>query len=246
MSDAARLEALGAEHAEFLWRGTTFRVWLNLERWPTRLIRAGRRLDAVDVLLDGQELDELALLDDYREISNLMADAVGVAQLPETPDAPDEWFGGVPTLMRLVEDHEDDVASDLRRFWNVRYAERFAGNLTLREVWTYIRRLPSESAIARANNGGNEVWTESLYIQATLYQVLTGKPYPGRPLKPEEVERALEAMQAAQAHKDKLRERQAAWEPPPPAPVASAMELAIANRRRELGLPDEDGNQQSA
>lgn len=245
-SDAARLEALGVTEVEFDWRGRRLTIPLKLEEWPLDAIREGRRLSAVDALLNGQSPGRAnPLIDDYRELSDAMAAACGVARLPEDPAAPDRWFGGVPALLRLLDHYEDDVASDLKRFWHVDYRDRWTGNLTLREIWTYIRRVEPTSCIARADNGGKHVWTEPDFILANIYQALTGQIYEGRPLKPEELERAIEAMRAKQQHVDKLKSRQAHYGSPstPPAPQAagavSALAEAMANRRRELGQPEE-------
>ncbi|AMT72100.1 hypothetical protein [Mycobacteroides immunogenum] len=237
-SDAARLEALGATEAEAQFRGHTIRVPLNLEVWPLSLVRE-RPFDAVDYLLNGQGcgLGDNATVDDYRELSDAMAEAVGVLRLPETPAAPDQWFGGIPTLVNILDHYEDDLVSDLRRFWGVDYAERFRGTLSLRQIWTYIRRLDPKSAIVRAQNGGKEFWTEQMFILASVYQALTGEIYPGRPLRQHEIAKALEAMQAKVDHVANLKAREAAYaaKSSPTAPAVSAMEQAIANRRHELG-----------
>jgi hypothetical protein len=245
--DAARLEALGLDEVEFDWRGRRLLIPLRVEEWPLDVIREGRRLLAVDSLLNGQSLGYSApIIDDYRELSDAMAAAVGVARLPEDPPAPDAWFGGVPTLLRLLDHFEADVESDLKRFWGVEYGDRFTGGLTLRKIWTYVRRSEPTSAIARADNGGKHVWTEPDFIAAGIYQGLTGEVYPGRPLKPVELERAIEAMRAKQAHVDKLRERQAHYGGQAAEPAASpqangavsALTEAMANRRREMGITE--------
>lgn len=242
-SDAARLEALGLPEVHFGWRSRRLTIPLRLEKWPLDTIREGRRLAAVDTLLAGQDVGPALLIDDYRDLSDAMAAACGVGRLPEDPAAPDRWFGGVPTLLRLLDQFEDDVASDLRRFWGVDYAQRWAGDLTLRRIWTYVRRSAPTSCIALADNGGKHVWTEPDFILSGIYQALTGQMYPGRPLKPEELDRAIEAMQAKAQHVDKLKSRQAHYatsSTPPATPqtagAVSALAEAEANRRRELGL----------
>jgi hypothetical protein len=237
MSHAARLEAEGAHEATFDFRGVAVTIPLDIAAWPVPLVRT-HPLAATLALLGEQAdtaLGPRPLLDDARELSDAMAAAAGVARLPETPAAPDSWFGGVQTLLWLLDDYEDDVASDLKRFWGVDYADRFTGTLTLRRIWTYIRRLPATSALARAVNGGNEQWTELMYIAAAVYQALTGKVYPGRPLKPDELTRAIEAVQAQAEHEARLRRREAEYASRPGNPVAAALAEAEANRRRELG-----------
>lgn len=244
-SDAARLEALGATEVTFVWRARRLTIPLAIESWPLEQIRARSFVRAVNLLLGGQDVGRATLIDDYRDLSDAMAAACGVARLPEDPAAPDRWFGGVLTLLRLIDHFEDDLASDLKRFWKVNYRDRFTGGLTLREIWTYVRRSEPTSCIARADNAGKHVWTETDFILSGVYQALTGEIYPGRPLKPEELERAIEAMRAKQAHVDKLKSRQAHYAAPdtPPAPqtagAASALDAAMANRRRELGLSDD-------
>lgn len=241
-SEAARLEAIGATEAAVVFRGQTLYVPLALERWPLRLIRTAGWVRAVDDLLGAQPL-RIAdpVMDDYRELSDAMADAVGVGRLPELPPAPDEWFGSVPRLLRLLDDYEADVELDLQRL-GVDYRDRFRDKLTLRQVWVYIRRSPSTSALALADNYGKHVWDEGDFIGAGIYQALTGEVYPGRPLKPEERAKALEAMRAKAEHVAKLKSRQEHYTPvAEPVPgLATAMSEAIANRQRELGVSDPD------
>lgn len=246
-SDAARLEAIGATEADVAFGGRKIVVPLALERWPLQLIREARWVEAVDVLLAGQSIGiPDPVIDDYRNMSELMARAVGVGRLPETPPAPDQWFGGVPTLLRLLDHYEEDVELDLRRV-GVDYLDRFRGTLTLRQVWVCVRRSQPTSAIALADNDGRHVWTEPDYIAASVYQALTGEIYPGRPLKPEERTKALEAMRAKAERVDKLRERQAHYAPPATPVTApglpAAMQEAIANREKELGATP-DGQEQ--
>lgn len=100
-----------------------------------------------------------------------------------------------------------------------------------------MRRLPTDSAIARAFNGGKHVWEEPDFIAAGIYQAVTGgQVYPGRPLKPEELAKALEAVQAREAEKARLRAKEAEYASPPANPVVTAMAEAEKNRRLQLGL----------
>ena len=244
-SDAARLEAMGATEVTFSFRGRPVTIPLDVGEWPAVSVRFDPLVAVMELLGDqaGRVLGPGAVVDDARELSQAMAEAVGIGRLPEAEDAPGEWFGSVQDLLRLVEHQADDIELDLRRI-GVDYRDRWRGTLTLRQVWVYIRRSLSTSAIAVSSNFGKHVWTESDFIEASVYQALTGKVYPGRPLKPEELAKALEAMQAKADHVDKLRDRQAHYAAPadpPPVPLpglSAAMAEAIANRRRELGEPD--------
>jgi hypothetical protein len=245
LADAARLETLGAREVTLVWRGRPVTIPLRVEDWPTEDIRKARFIHAVKRLLGGQRVGP-AVIDDYRLLSDAMAETIGVGRLPETPAAPDAWFGGLPTLLRLLHENEDDIAADLRERFGVDYRDRWRDALTLREIWVMIRRSPSTSAIALADNYGKHVWTEPDFIGAGIYQALTGEIYPGRPLKPAEMERAIEAMRAKAAHVDKLKSRQAHYgqaATPPPTPqshgAVNALAEATANRRRELGISEE-------
>lgn len=250
--DAARLEALGERYVTFQWRRVALTIPLRLEDWPLAPLRAGQYFAGVDALLNGQPIppDE-PLVDDYRELSDAMAHACGVARMPEEHAAPDAWFGGVPRLLRLLRDYEDDVASDLQRFWNIDYRDRFTGDLTMRRIWSLVRRSQPTSALAVADNGGREVWTEQTFATARVWEALTGQHYEGRPLSSPELARAIEAMQQRQAHIDKLRTRRAHYHPTPEAAapadprlagVFAAASEAIANRRAEIGAAHPNGN----
>jgi hypothetical protein len=246
--DAARLEAQGATEVEFRWRRHTLAIPLRIEAWPLDALRQMRYIDAVDALLYRQrhQIAAGAIVDDYRDLSEHMAYVCGVGRLPETPAAPDQWFGSVPKLLRVLRDFEDDIAADLRRFWNVDYTQRFTGNLTLRQIWVYIRRSQPDSALAIADNGGREVWTDLHFATARVWEALTGKLYEGRPLTEGELARLVEAAQHKQDHVDKLKSRQAHYEQQIPANpvlagVLAAAEQAMANRRQEIGAdPDDD------
>jgi len=235
VSEAARLEVLGADTATFTFQGREVRVPLDVGRWPAALVCTHPLAAVLELLGDQIVLAPSAPLDDARELSDAMAAAVGIERLPETPPAPDQWFGGVQTLLWLLDNFEADVESDLRQFWGIDYRKRFTGDLTLRQVWTYLRRLPSASSIARATNGGKEQWTELMFITAGVYQAITGKVYPGRPMRPEELAIALEAVQAQANHVARLKDREALYAKPA-NPVAAAMQEAEENRRRELGM----------
>lgn len=266
--DAARLEALGEPEVGFRWRRHELTIPRALEDWPLAAIRSGRYVDAVEELLDGQTAP-VPLYGDLVSLSDAMAAAVGVARLPETKPLPDKYFGAhifgaVPQLLDYLDNNEDDVASDLRHFWHVDYADRWRGGLTLRQIWTYIRRPKPTSALAIARNGGNEPWTKTAVVLAQVWEQIARKPYVGRPLTAEEFAQYLAEKRANEAQMQKLSDKQDYYSPeasraraearkaavaaateavqagssrrtlePPPA-VASAVDKAMAARRRDL------------
>lgn len=267
-SDAARLEALGEPHARFRWRTHELIIPRPLEDWPLDLIRAGRHVDAIAALLDGQTAP-VPLYGDAVSLADAMAAAVGVSRLPESKPLPAKYFGAqifgaVPLLLYLLDEFEDDIASDLRRFWQVDYADRWRGGLTLRQIWTYIRRSQPTSALAVARNGGHELWTKQAILVAQVWEQITRKVYVGRPMTREEIAQAMAKQreneatmadlaakqdyyspEASRARLDAARARKAAAavaaapaaagravEPPPAA--VSALDKAMASRRREI------------
>ncbi|AHJ86300.1 hypothetical protein 32HC_22 [Mycobacterium phage 32HC] len=272
-SDAARLEALGEPDVRFVWRRHELTVPRALEDWPLDLIRAGRYVDAVAELLNGQTAP-VPLYRDLVSLSDAMAAAVGVERLPETKPLPERYFGAyvfgaVPQLLDYLDNNEDDIASDLKTFRNVDYLDRWRGDLTLRQIWVYVRRLPPTSALAIARNGGHELWTKQSILTAQVWEQIARQPYVGRPLTVEEVEQALAKKRANEARMSQLAEKEDYYSPeasrarleaararkaaraagavatggispapagedaPPPAAM-SAMDKAMAARRREL------------
>lgn len=258
-NDAARREALGQTTTELHWRGRHLTIPFAVEDWPLDTIRVGRPLVAVDILLTGQPIGMRApLIDDYRDLSDAMAEACGVGRLPEQPGRPGEWFGGVPKLLRYLDRYEAEVESDLLSRWGLDYTDRWRLNehnqprLTLRRIWSCIRRSLPTSAVAVADNGGHEVWTAQTFATARVWEALTGRMYEGRPFTDAELAKAVEAMQRKQAHVDKLKARRAAYHPeqqqqaptdPRLAVVYAAANEAITNRRSEIGASDTDGPQ---
>lgn len=247
-SDAARLEALGEPTVRFRWRRHTLTIPRAIEEWPLDLIRRGMFVDAAAQLLNGQTAP-VPLYGDLISLSDAMAEACGVSRLPETKPLPDKWFGihafgAVPILLDLLDSHEDDIASDLRTFRHVDYLDRWRGDLTLRQIWVYIRRLPPTSALAIARNGGNELWTKQAILTAQVWERLAGRAYVGRPMTIEEINEATAAKQANDEQMSNLADKQDYYSPeasraraeaaaakkaaaaspsaPPPAPAAAA------------------------
>lgn len=261
-SSAARLEALNEPEVRFVWRSHELRIPRAVEDWPLELIRAGLYVDAVFELL-GDQTAPIPLYGDLVSLSDAMADAVGVSRLPETPALPESQFGthifgAVPLLLALLDRFEDDIAADLMERFGVDYRDRWRGDLTLRQIWTYVRRSKPDSALAVATNGGHEGWTKLSVITAQVWERLSGKVYAGRPMSKEEVDAALAAKRELERQNNKLKSkadeyspeasqaRREAWlaqkaaragsgaaqDVPPDA--MSAAEKAIANRRREI------------
>jgi hypothetical protein len=122
-------------------------------------------------------------------------------------------FGAVPLLLQLLDEYPDDIACDLRTFRGVDYSDRYRGALSLRQIWVYIRRLPPDSALAIARNGGNELWTKHTVLLAQLWERLAGQVYVGRPMTREEIVAATAKRAAAEADLGRLAAKQDYYSP---------------------------------
>jgi hypothetical protein len=195
---ARHLEAAGATSVTFEFRGTPVTIPLAIEAWPLGVIRAGRPATAVRILL-GAQCPPVRTRGDVIELSHRMADACGVTPQPEQDAKPDAVLGAVPQLLSIVDNHGDDLEADLLRFYSVDYRLPPPAGPTLRQVWTYIRRLPRESALLAARNGGEPPWSREAILQARTWEMWTQKRYFGRPLTREEVAEVEAARAAAEA-----------------------------------------------
>lgn len=233
-SDAARLEALGEPEVRFRWRRHALTIPRAIEDWPLDLIRRGMFVDAAAQLLNGQTAP-VPLYGDLISLSDAMAAACGVSRLPESKPLPEKYFGihafgAVPFLLDVLDSHEDDIASDLKTFRGVDYLDRWRGDLTLRQIWVYIRRLPPTSALAIARNGGHELWTKQAILTAQVWERLAGRVYTGRPMTREEIEEVTAAKKANEAQMSSLADKQDYY-----SPEASRARLEAARARKAAG-----------
>lgn len=208
-ASARALEAAGAAEVTFEFRGTPVTIPLPIEAWPLDAIRANKSGRALKELLRGQR-PPMRTHADAVDLSHRMADACGVTPLPETPADKGGMFGAVPTLLDVIDNHGDDLEADLRRhFFGVDYRDLFTGGLTLRQVWMFVRRMPVDSALMVARNGGTLPWTRGEIIAARNWEMWTRKPYPGRPPSREEIEAWLAKRAESAAESQKLADREA-------------------------------------
>ena len=252
---ARNLEAAGAAGVTFDFRGTTVTIPLRLEDWPLDDIRAGRKGRAIKALL-GAQRPPMRTQDDAAELSHRMADACGVTPLPDADADAALMFGAVPLLLHAVDNHGDDLEADLRRFYGIDYRDPAA--CTLRQVWVMIRRMPPESAIMVARNGGELPWSRGEIIAARSWEMWTRKRYPGRPPTKAELDEWKAKHAGDSATMSTLAEREEYYRsgqnmrdagvdpgpPPPPKqpprsraldpdnPVDAALAVAMKNARR--------------
>ena len=89
-------------------------------------------------------------------------------------------------LLRLLRDHARAVESDLSRYHQIRYSDRwrFDSNggrrLTLRELAARVAHLPPESATSRALGGDG--WRLEDHLLADIYGATAGQAHPWLPV----------------------------------------------------------------
>lgn len=240
-------EATGQESVVVDVGGRTFTVPADVDTWPLDLIRAGGPgLYYAAQLLLGEQWDRFnAVLPkrrDLRDFTNKAAAAVGFAPRSDA----DKVFGALPWMLSLIEEHEAQIESDLGRFWGLDYRDRWRFDadglrrLTLRMIYTRMSSLPATSAVAVALNGGKALPARVELLVMDLFEVMTGKAHPARPMPPEEQkrrnaeaerrEKARAATQArAEAHQGRNKQ--------------SLVDKAKANARQAQGR-DADASRQ--
>lgn len=241
-SNPLEAEATGQEFITVTFSGTPFRVPLDVDAWPLDAIRRCRAIDANDRIVVnhvqvGAALQTL-LADQWQlflqaakkrrhivEATQVFAQAVGLAA-----SAPNDIaFGAIPRLISLLDTWPLEAESDLRRFWGFEYRDRwlFHGGrrrLTLRQIHTCLNRPPVDGAIALAVNGGNRPHTDTALVVMDLFEAMTGRRHPSRPMPPE-LRQQRDAHAAAEAKaREAYAERQKKRE-------QSVLATALENKR---------------
>lgn len=242
-SNPLEAEATGQEFITVTFSGTPFRVPLDVDTWPLDAIRRSRAISAKDdrIVVNhvqvGAALQTL-LADQWQlflttatkrrhivEATQVFAKAVGF----EAAGANDIAFGAIPRLIALLDTWPTEAESDLRRFWGLEYRDRWlfhAGRrrLTLRQIHTCLNQPPIDGAIALAINGGTRPHTDTALVVMDLFEVMTGRRHPSRPMPPE-LRQQRDAQAAAEAKaREAYAERQKKRE-------QSVLATALENKR---------------
>ena len=216
-------EASGQEFVTASYGGHEFRIPLDVDTWPLDRLLDGIRVEekqftgithtaavtAIRELLGEQWTAFKQVAPRRRDVvaaSNLFATAVGVG--PEHPL--DAVFGAVPR--RLVDLREwpgaveatlKNLGFDYRNRFRFRRGRRL---LTFRQIHVHLTYAPYDSPLAIAKNGGKRLHSDAALAIFDLYQELTGKPHPSRPMPEAERRARLEAAaKAAKAREDSRR-----------------------------------------
>ena len=247
-------EALGRDTVTATFAGRQWRIPADVETWPLDLIRRcigfnKERRSRLNHIVIAQALEQI-LGDQWDEFittaapqrrhlapaSQRFAAAAGLPaghEIDGHGEPLDRVFGALPRLLSVIETWPGAVESDLNRFWNLDYRDRwrFDGNgnrlLTLRRIYTRISHLPADSALAMEMGRRSPV--ELLLMD--VYEPLAGRVHPARPLTPAQIaERNAEAAAKAKAMADYENRRTARGDR-----VKTSLDTARANAQRTRG-----------
>lgn len=239
-------EARGDKFIEATFSGNTFRVPLDVDSWPLDIVRQCRGVSAstgkpvvngaqlvtaLGALLGPQWVELAAVARKKKQLveaSQVFAEAVG---LPASGKS-DVVFGGVPRLLALIDTYPNEVESDLGRFWHLDYVDRWRftrggrRRLTLRQIYVRFERVPTDSSLAIAMNGGKLLYSNTDLLLMDLYELSSRTRHPSRPMSAAEIaereaQRIKDEKDAAdyKARQEKRKSRQ-------------GLENARANARR--------------
>ena len=228
----AEAEALGHDQFAVTFGGTQFWVPLDVDRWPLHLIRTCRWwnpiekhftvnhsavLSVLQELLGNQLPDLIAAAPKRRDLvsaTNAIAAAVGIGNSSKK-----SVFGDLLNILQLLDSWPEKVESDLNRFWNLDYRDRWRLNadgrrlLTLRQVYVRMQNLPTDSAVAIALNGGKLHRTGTEIVLMDVWEALTHQRHPARPMPAEEAKKRDESAEADEkakaAHRERMEKRKA-------------------------------------
>jgi len=250
ITDPVEAESLGEEFVSAAFAGRDWRIPLDVDTWPLEHLRysvgyARDRGSVVNHIAVAQALEEILgdQWDDFvtaaprrRDLvpaSQSIAAAVGIAASDQRgPDGQlfDRAFGSIPRLLAVLQSWPTAVESDLMRFWNLDYRDRWRFDdgrrrLTLRQIHARLSHLPADSALAIAMGRRSPV--ELLLMD--IYEPLAGRAHPARPLTPEQAaERHAEATAKAKARTEYEKRRIAQGH----RKVSSLLDTARANASR--------------
>ena len=228
-TDPVEAEAIGAEFVTAVYAGREWRIPADVDTWPLDDVRysIGYGKDrepvvnhvavalALEQILGDQWDDFMTTASRRRDLvpaSQAFAAAIGIgASEQRAPNGLlfDRAFGSLPRLLAVLNCWTTAVESDLNRFWNLDYRDRWKFNdgrrcLTLRQIHARLSHLPADSALAVEMGRRSPV--ELLLMD--IYEPLAHRVHPARPLTPEQAaERHAEATAKAKARADYEKRR---------------------------------------
>ena len=250
ITDPVQAEAVGEDYVTAVYSGREWRIPADADAWPLDHIRysVGYTRDRGSVVnhiaiaqaleqILGDQWDDFVIAAPRRRdlipASQAFAAAIGIgASEQRAPDGQlfDRAFGSLPRLLAVLSSWPTAVESDLNRFWNLDYRDRWRFDdgrrrLTLRQIHARISHLPADSALAVEMGRRSPV--ELLLMD--IYEPLAHRVHPARPLTPEQAaERHAEATAKAKARADYEKRRTAQGH----RKVSSVLDNARANALR--------------
>lgn len=208
-------EATGQPHLVATYKGHEFKLPTDVDDWPLDLIAVsvGTAQDgtwfvhhptlalAMQQLLGVQWYSfnrSFPLRKDLLPASREFAAAAGF-----TADTGDLAFGALPLLLATISQHQDAVEATLADR-NIDYRDRWRFDadgqrlLTLRQIHVRLKFRRPDSALSIALNGGRMPYQAGDLLLMDLYEVLTGKQHPSRPLTAKQLEKR-KAVQSKKA-----------------------------------------------
>lgn len=206
---AAYRESRAVDWVTVPYGGADWQIPADVDRWPLAAVldvvlsdQQGRlAVDRPAVLrvlaeLLGEQFDAWAARcrrrGDIVPMSHAVAEAAGFARtvaILGDPMRDDVAFGSLPRLLWLLQCWPDKCESDLLRFWHLDYCDRWRFDaegrrrLTLRRINACLMNPPDGSALGAVL--GRRSTTELVVMD--LFEAITGKPHPARPLRPDEI-----------------------------------------------------------
>ena len=243
-------EALGLGTVTAAFMGREWRIPADVDTWPLTPIKYSIGVSNTKVMVNhpaiAEAMEQLLAeqFDEFLRLAYTRRHLVPAAQafaaaagLPAGTEKAfdggplDRVWGALPRLLAVLETWPTAVESDLARFWNIDYRDRWRFNadghrlLTLRQIYARVSHLPADSALAVEM--GRRSPTELLLMD--IYEPLAGRAHPARPLTPEQVaERNAEAAAKAKA----LAAYEARREARGDRRISTALENARANAQR--------------
>ncbi|WP_374159076.1 hypothetical protein ACEWX3_07590 [Mycobacterium sp. G7A2] len=208
-------EATGQQYITATYEGREYKVLLDVDEWPLDLVAVsvgvtdeGRLVPSYSVLamalqrlLGDQWPDFMRNFPRRRDLLPASQAFAAAAGFPSEPR--DLSFGCLPRLLATLAHRQDAVEATLGQM-GLDYRDRWRFNadgqrkLTLRQINVRLSYALPTSPLAIAQNDGRMPFTSSDLLLMDVFEALTHRPHPSRPMSP-----AQKAAREAESAKKK-------------------------------------------
>jgi hypothetical protein len=222
---AIEAEATGQPFLVAVFGEHEYKLAADADDWPLGDISAGKLLPAMRELLGDQWQDFLRNHPRRRDLTMASRAFGAAAGFPAGPD--DREFGALPRLLDTLALHPGPVEATLAGM-GVDYRDRwrFDGDgrrrLPLRRIYVLLMHMSYDSPLAIAVNGGKRIYSAGDLLLMDVYEALTRKTHPSRPMSPQEAKKRA-------ASEVKIEEERAKYRARHSSPRESAIQTARAN-----------------